>query len=133
MGFAMADCGARSQMPKWAGHQDVYGLLSLSGRKQKQLSYPEGGAWSTRVEVHPLPWLPLGRGSWRGVCSGASCPRNLTPEGKRALSGFRGSAPGSNCSWVPYQKAFSPFFHERCWLLLSVQAVLKGSIPFRGD
>ena len=104
MAFAMADCETRSQMPKWAGHQDVYGLCSwVSVAKAAQLpwrwclQHESGGASSALAA--------LGQGF---TALEPAAPHSLTPEGKTELSACRGSAPGPNCSRVPSQKAFIP-------------------------
>ena len=76
---------------------------------QEAAQLPEGDACSARVEVHPLLWLPLGRGSGRGVWLWSLLPPQPNPRGKdRVLSGCRHSAPGPDWSRVPYQKAFLP-------------------------
>ena len=101
-------------------------------RKQEQISYAEGDVQSTAVEVILCSGCPSGGNSWCDVRLWGPPALLTSPqrERERALLGFSDPAPGSNCSQGPYQKAFSPFFRERSWLLLSAQAVLQGYISW---
>lgn len=73
------------------------------------------------------PW-----GSWRGVYSGASCPRSLMPEGERErCQASVAQLPVLTVAGCPTRKPFLPSSMKDAGYY-SVQAVLKGSIPLEG-